>query len=285
MMPSLPAGSVQEEINKAGLNWKARDSKITELAKNVRPGNLFGLSIGEPERIELMQKGIQESARFLAVAPPPKKVDWRSNNGNWVTRVKYQATCGSCVAFATCAVLESRALIGSGTAGTDIDLSEAHLFACGGGSCNNGWNFEPALQQARNGVGLEGDFTYQPKDVPCKQIPSKVQVTGWSRITTMSARKQAVADNGPVIAGMRVFSDFYSYGSGIYKYATGNLEGLHAVAIVGYNDPDGYWIIKNSWDTDWGDNGYVLMAYGECGIDSEFPFFDPTVTFTPPLIS
>src|SRR5688572_9511247 len=110
-MASLPAGVVQEAIAKAGYHWQARESKISELARNVKPGSLFGLSIGEPERMELMRKGIEESTTFSAVAPPPPKVDWRNKNGNWVTPVKYQATCGACVAFATCAVMESRAMI------------------------------------------------------------------------------------------------------------------------------------------------------------------------------
>lgn len=278
-MASLPANEVQSAIKRAGFSWEARETRISELARNIQAGSLFGLSIGEPERRALMEEGLRESSKFSAVVPPPPKVDWRDNNGNWVTRVKYQATCGACVAFATCAVLESRALIDRSTPGKDLDLSEAHLFACGGGQCASGWNFEPALQQAKTtGVGQEINFKYEPKDLPCQMIPITVKVSQWSKITAMNARKLAIATDGPVIAGMRVFSDFFSYGSGIYKHATGGFEGLHAVAVVGYNDPAGYWIVKNSWDTDWGEDGYVQMAYGECGIDSEFPFFDPEVS-------
>jgi C1A family cysteine protease len=278
-MASIPAATVQEAIRSIGYSWEARDTRISQLARDVQPTSLFGLSIEEPERIALMQRGEEESAKFSAVAPAPPRIDWRNKSGNWVTPVKYQATCGACVAFATCAVLESRSLIGMNTPGGDLDLSEAHLFSCGGGRCDVGWNFEPALEQARqHGVGLERDFAYTPSDVPCRQIAPRVNVTGWTKITTMNARKHAIATDGPVIAGMRVFSDFYSYGSGIYKQATGSFEGLHAVAVVGYSDPEGCWIVKNSWDDDWGENGYVRMAYGECGIDSEFPFFDPDVS-------
>jgi hypothetical protein len=182
--------------------------------------------------------------------------------------------------------LESRALKKNNTPGQDIDLSESHLFSCGGGQCASGWNFEPALQQAQNeGVGLEINFPYQSHDVSCQHIPAVIKVTGWSKITTMNARKHAIASNGPVIAGMRVFSDFYSYGSGIYKQVTGGFEGLHAVSVVGYDDLEGYWIVKNSWDRDWGENGYVRMGYGECGLDSEFPFFDPDINIIAPLTS
>jgi C1A family cysteine protease len=220
------------------------------------------------------------------VAPAPRRIDWRNNHGNFVTGVRYQATCGSCVSFATCATLESRSLIKNKTPDTEIDLSEAHLFSCGGGTCTNGWNFEPALQQAQNaGVGLESSFPYQPRDVPCQNVPPVVKVTGWTKLTTMNSRKQAIARNGPVIAGMRVFSDFYQYGSGIYKHVTGNFEGLHAVAVVGYNDAEDCWIIKNSWDKDWGESGFVRMGYSECGLDSEFPFFDPDIQVVGALTS
>jgi C1A family cysteine protease len=283
-MASLPTGEIQRALAVAGYKWEARDTRISMLAREVRPGTLFGLSIGEPERQNLMRASIQESTKFSAVAPPPRKVDWRSNK--FVTPVRYQGTCGSCVAFATCATLESRALKKNNTPGQDIDLSEAHLFSCGGGQCAGGWNFEPALKQAQNeGVGLEINFPYQPHDVPCQKIPAVIKVTGWSKITTMNARKLAIAGNGPVIAGMRVFSDFYSYGSGIYKQVTGGFEGLHAVSVVGYDDQEGCWIVKNSWDRDWGENGYVRMGYGECGLDSEFPFFDPDINIIAPLTS
>lgn len=282
-MPSLPADEIQRAIETAGFDWQARDTRISELARTVTPGSLFGLSISEPDIRALAQRGIAESSKFSAVAPPPPRIDWRNNGGNWVTKIKNQKTCGACVAFATCAVMESRALIASGTPGADLDLSESHLFACGGGRCAQGWNFEPALQHARNGVGLERDFPYVPQDVACRNIGLAVTVTGWDRIMVMNARKHAIASDGPVIAGMRVFSDFYSYGSGIYKHVAGGFEGLHAVAVVGYDDRDGCWIVKNSWSDDWGESGFVRMAYGECGLDSEFPFFDPDITVLAPV--
>jgi C1A family cysteine protease len=278
-MASLPAREVQAAIQRAGFRWEARDTRISELARDIRPGSLFGLNIGEPERLKLLQEAAVASTKFAAVAPTPSFIDWRSNNGNWVTKVRYQGTCGSCVAHATCAAIESRALIALNTPNAQLDLSESHLFACGGGSCAAGWNFEPALRQAQGeGVGLERDFPYQPRDVACQHIAAKVKVSSWATISVMNARKLAIAQKGPVIAGMRVFSDFFSYGGGIYKHATGGFEGLHAVAVVGYSDPDSCWIVKNSWDLDWGESGYVRIGYGECGIDSEFPFFDADVT-------
>ena len=46
--------------------------------------------------------------------------------------------------------------------------------------------------------------------------------------------------------------------------------GGHIVAVVGYDDAEQYWICKNSWGSEWGENGYFKIKYGECKIDSPF---------------
>ena len=92
-------------------------------------------------------------------------------------------------------------------------------------------------------------------------------------------RKQALAANGPVIAGMRVYEDFYYYRSGTYRQAAGRYRGLHAVAVVGYDDAARHWIVKNSWGGGWGEGGFINIGYGECGIDSLFAFYDPFVEY------
>ena len=71
----------------------------------------------------------------------------------------------------------------------------------------------------------------------------------------------------------RVFDDFYSLGNGIYSHLTGAEVGLHCVEIIGYSETDKCWICKNSWGTNWGDNGFFRIAYGQAGIDTEFPFW------------
>ena len=52
---------------------------------------------------------------------------------------------------------------------------------------------------------------------------------------------------------------------------------LHAVCVVGYADADAAGVVKTSWGKDWGEQGFVSIAYGECGLDSEFPYFSPDV--------
>ena len=63
----------------------------------------------------------------------------------------------------------------------------------------------------------------------------------------------------------------------------GHFKGLHAVAVVGYDDGQRCWIVKNSWGTNWGEGGFFRIGYGECGLDTQFPFFDPAVAIVGPL--
>ena len=130
---------------------------------------------------------------------------------------------------------------------------------------------------ADNGVGLESDFPYLDRNVPCIDATPRYTVSEWTALNSIDRRKFALAFNGPLVAGMRVYEDFPFYSSGIYEYQMGGQAGLHAVCVVGYDDYDECWIVKNSWDSDWGEEGYCRVAYGEVGIDTDFPFYDMVV--------
>jgi len=55
--------------------------------------------------------------------------------------------------------------------------------------------------------------------------------------------------------------------SGIYR-CTDDSQTNHCVVIAGYDETEGYWIVKNSWGTGYGDNGYLKVGFGECSIES-----------------
>jgi len=78
---------------------------------------------------------------------------------------------------------------------------------------------------------------------------------------------------GSVTAAFTVYSDFLTYKSGIYKHTTGAALGGHAVKIVGWGNEGGreYWLVANSWNSGWGDNGFFKIAKGvnECGIEDD----------------
>lgn len=78
--------------------------------------------------------------------------------------------------------------------------------------------------------------------------------------------------NGPAEAAFTVFADFVNYKSGVYQHVSGGALGGHAIRILGWGEENGtpYWLIANSWNYDWGDNGTfkILRGSDHCGIES-----------------
>ncbi len=270
---------LQNAIASSGAGWEAKEtSAVGRLTPNGT--GLFGLALTETDRERLLAEADRledESGRLASDRDVPKRVDWREEH--IVSDVRDQGTCGSCVAFATCAAIEARYRMLYGDAGAPLDLSEAHLFHCGApGQCDEGWRPDDALLWLQShGIGREADFPYVAADQPCREIPSVARVPHWSAATSTDQRRRVVAFNGPAIGAMRVFEDFLFYAGGVYTHVAGEQLGLHAVCVVGFDDTDGAWIVKNSWSTAWGEEGFFRIAYGQCGIDTEFPFFDPDV--------
>lgn len=110
----------------------------------------------------------------------------------------------------------------------------------------------------------------------CSDWQSRLtKISSYTNHATMDARKNAIATIGPVLAGMAVFNDFFAYTGGIYQKTAGStLAGYHCICVVGYNDAQQCWIIKNSWGTNWGDSGFVRIRYGQADllIDTSWTF-------------
>ena len=219
----------------------------------------------------------------------PDSFDWRNVDGkNYVTSIRNQAGCGSCVAFGTLGALESVVQIELDEI-FDCDLSEAFLFFCGGGSCESGWHLSKAAYFVRNtGVVDESCFSYKPVDMDCDEKASNweqrlVHVDVSGSVMRPYAIKEALINYGPVLTSFIVYEDFSSYNGGVYEHVWGNVLGGHAVAIVGYNDTQECWICKNSWGEGWGESnpydpsskgGWFRIKYRECGIDEKAYYFD-----------
>ncbi|MCQ6563983.1 C1 family peptidase [Paenibacillus mendelii] len=199
---------------------------------------------------------------------------------NYVTPIKNQKRCGSCVAFATIATVESTLQIQQQYP-SGIDLSEAHLFFCLGnalgGTCENGWWPKQALDRFKDeGVYGESVLKYDEalaRNPHCTGYDFSPEyyfkITGYVDLTGQPALiKEWIDKKGPVIASLIVYEDLYEYKTGVYKHVAGEKSGSHCVSIIGYNDSDGCWICKNSWGTDWGEEGFFRITYGECAIHS-----------------
>jgi len=89
----------------------------------------------------------------------------------------------------------------------------------------------------------------------------------------VAAIQTEIMTNGPVEADFTVYSDFVNYKSGVYKHTAGTELGGHAVRLLGWGIEAGtpYWLLANSWNPDWGDNGFfkILRGSNECGIEDD----------------
>lgn len=258
--------------------WIAGETSVSRSSEEER-ARLCGVPV-EVIEWEHLQASL-ETAKPEAVHSYPSATDWRNVNGqDWTTAIRNQGGCGSCVAFGTIGAIESRVEIANGNPDLNPDLAEAHLFFCGCGECcGTGWYPDAALNFARDtGIVDETCYPYTDYDQacnPCSGWQNRVTtIASWSGTSNVADMKQALADYGPFEATMAVYEDFYSYLGGIYRHTWGTLEGYHAVTIVGYDDGGGYWIVKNSWGTGWGEDkygnpygGWFRIGYGECGID------------------
>lgn len=198
------------------------------------------------------------------VAELPKKFDWREEAGG-LTPIKNQRSCGSCWAFGTVAVVESVMKIRDHVIN---DISEQHLVSCNrdGWSCGGGWF---AHEYHRNpGIVMGSQFPYVAQDVSCKKnLSYGEKILGWAyvggddRAPTVEEIKAAIIEYGPVAVTVSATSSMQAYRGGIYNNCTGR-QINHLVNIVGWNDDEGSWIMRNSWGSGWGENGYMRIKYG-----------------------
>lgn len=283
----LDVQALNKKLQKTGAGWVAKSTPIGSLAKEDA-ARMMGLNTQEAADVSF------EVPSHLSPFALPQSVDWRNKDGlNWVTPILDQAYCGSCVAFATVATLETQYKISSGFAGLNIKLSPQHLFACGGGACHFGWFPEAASRYLqRSGVPDEACMPYTSgatgEDMECKQSCSdasqrSVKIAAYST-PSRSAKDvdsvKAALQKGPLVTTLMVYADFMYYASGVYKHMSGELMGGHAVSIVGYDDTLRAFIIRNSWGTSWGENGFGYVSYDDVsGIgDSTWSYNMPAVS-------
>jgi len=226
----------------------------------------------------------------------PSKWDWRhatyhNITGDWTTSVKNQGSCGSCWDFAAMGALEAIINIRTNNPTMDVDLSEQYLLSCPSGGGCSGWNAYWAYSYLlMNGGAITEDcFPYEANDrILCSEkCPDwmnhlfPIVKYGAMRNRDRDEIKDMVVNFGPVVAEMAVYSDFGSYTGGVYEHPGDEpvSDINHQVVIVGYDDDQECWIVKNSWGSDWGDNGYFKIAYGDCQIEHEIVYadFSPTV--------
>ena len=205
----------------------------------------------------------------------PKSIDWR--NTNKVTDVKDQGQCGGCWAFSTTGAVEGITAI---TDNNLVNASEQELIDCStqNNGCNGGIMDKGFEYVIENGLCSEDSYPYQARDGMCHKFLCK-QVASIDDFRDVQPNnenflKYAVASQPVSVAIQANLSSFRFYKKGVYQDENCGTNLDHGVLVVGYGEEMGlpYWLVKNSWSTKWGDNGYIkiLRNYkentGMCGI-------------------
>ncbi|MCX6121918.1 MAG: FG-GAP-like repeat-containing protein [Ignavibacteriales bacterium] len=267
----------------------------------------------------LEQKGSGNSEQFtidghpLGYIPPPYKIhtelpeylkkqlakkeslpasfDLRSTGG--LTPVKDQGTCGACWTFATMGAIESRWKVnGKGT----YDLSEDNLNTCHSpflvAPCEGG-NSSYSLAYLSRGSGpkSETDDPYNDKhttvDCPSGLNPQGIVTSGWFIPKSDPILiKSLIQQYGALSTNMYYTESSYNASNYTYYYS-GTAGNNHSVTLVGWDDNKvtaggtGAWIIKNSWGTSWGENGYFYIAYQDTKVNNEVTLFKDYIDYNP----
>ncbi len=218
----------------------------------------------------------EAEAGQAAPAALDPQTDWRFHGGrNYISPVKNQGSCGSCISFCACALAEATAAIERNVLFPDLSEAELHFCSVHGPTCDGWWPSDAFEALRTNGVVHEAHFPYisafQAGVPTCTVVLDRAslaaKITAWSTLYTTAERKQWLCDVGPLCSVFHLYFDFFNYRTGVYSHVAGAEAGYHCAEVVGYSDADGCWICKNSWGDTWGEGGFFRIAYGQCGID------------------
>ncbi len=228
----------------------------------------------------------------------PSQFSWLDYDGDWTTSAKDQGNCGSCWAFGALGGLEAAINIKKGDPNFDRDLSEQYILSClpEAGSCSGGWMSEAIAAMKNNnpnGAPLETCMPYEAVDwIPCDDkcddwdtyhVPPEVDDVLWQvnnfGVTTggeddpnyWNLMKTWCMTYGPIVidiytGGWSSYWNSHHDPNDVYQNDDSGTTN-HAQLLCGWVDDSsilngGYWIIKNSWGTGWGYNGFSNIAYG-----------------------
>ncbi|XP_043654501.1 procathepsin L-like [Drosophila teissieri] len=244
---------------------------------NLRP--LYSRRTAIPAPPEPSTEEVTKSANYKSYDQITGGIDWRQYG--YISAVGDQGTeCLSCWAFSTSGVLEAHL---AKKYGKLVPLSPKHLVDCvppPNQGCNAGW-VSVAFNYTRDyGIATKEFYPYKRKNEECRWDPRDSAGTLWGYVTLTSNNERELAEVvyniGPVAVSIdHLHEEFDQYFGGILRiHSCGNTKSdlKHSVLLVGFGTHPkwgDYWIIKNSYGTEWGESGYFKLARNAnnmCGV-------------------
>jgi len=268
--------------NKAGLSYTMGINQFSDLTdsefKSQNLGGYKALTNPQPSTHTYERKAIKDL---------PASVDWREKGA--ITDVKNQGQCGSCWAFATTEMIESYAAIATSSLPTlssqQITSCTPNPLSCGGvGGCMGsipqlGYTYIQLF-----GHATEEDYPYVSGSTTDTEdclydvdgTAPMIGITGYNTMSNdLEATMNHIANVGPLAVAVDA-SLWGGYSGGVFDSCSysENIGLNHAVQMVGYGtDPaeGDYWIVRNSWGSRWGEDGYIRLKRESelmCGTNS-----------------
>lgn len=258
-----------------------------------RVSNDQACRVRNPNRAEPLIK-----APLLHLQELPEQVLWNNFNGtNFLTNIRNQHIpqyCGSCWAHAATSALSDRIKIARNAAWPDVNIAPQVLISCEmkDDGCHGGEAYNAFEWMAKNEVTDETCSIYRARGHDNGQVcsamnicrncspgeacvvPDKYLVYGVEEFGTVSGETnmmQEIAQRGPIACGIAVPQTLEDYTGGIYCDDTGDMEIVHDISVVGYGVENGqkYWLVRNSWGTHWGEDGFFRVCRGTNNINIE----------------
>ncbi len=296
---------IRAKIAANGYDFKVANNWVVELPQNLRAGMRYRRgSAAAATGYRTSESGaVAPLDRFLDQTLP-SSFDLRNvgSGRSYIGPIRQQGSCGACYAFGACAAAEGTYNLATGSCDQNcVDFSEAfivfcldHLYPGFVGCLGSDYEYEELEALINSGVCYEYQLPYDPAHRICAadlDIPT-VRFTSWHRLpcNDVHAIKAAIYNFGVVDVAVATSSAFDAYVSGIYEDTKTDCidpySGIcyyaptdHVAALVGWNDNggDGYWILRNSWGREWGENGYMRIKYNSAHVACAACY----LTFTP----
>jgi len=268
-------------LNEEESSWKAGVNSFFEGMSFKDARVLLGTTAGAQ-----LLGATRDQAEYDAITSVPTEFDARTQWGNLIHPIRDQQQCGSCWAFSATEVLSDRFAIALNKSSPvlsaeDMVSCDSGDMGCSGGQLPNAWNY-----LTKTGIVTDNCFPYSAGGGSAPRCASKCSDgESWTKYKAKTAyaingvenMQKEIMTNGPIQVAFKVYKSFMSYKSGVYSKKWYELvpEGGHAVKIVGWGTENGvdYWLVANSWNTSWGEDGFFKIKRGsdECGMETMGP--------------